>query len=253
MIPAAAPRSRRRRWLRRTLGIGALVLGLAVALGLLAPSLGLIDNKAIRVFGAARQHPPVAAVYLSGDMGFRAGMGPKVARAIAARGVPVVGLSSPVAFGSRRTYAQSEAIVAGAIRTALARTGASRLILIGQSFGSDILAATLPMLPTELRSKVAAIVLVVPSKSVFFRADPTELTYHGTPDAEPAAAMRGVDWAPVACIYGVAERDSLCPALSGTPARVIGLPGGHFLHHDDKLLVATVVGALHAANPKILG
>lgn len=43
------------------------------------------------------------------------------------------------------------------------------------------------------------------------------------------------------------------PRSGGTPARVIALPGGHFLNRDDKLLVATIVSALHTAGPGIIG
>jgi type IV secretory pathway VirJ component len=186
-------------------------------------------------------------------MGLRFGMGPKVAPALAARGMPVLGISSAVNFAARRTRAELDAILAGAIRTALARTGAGKVVLIGQSFGADMIATAAPDLPAALRKKVAAISLVVPSRTVFFRADPTGITYLGTPDARPARKMRELDWAPVICIYGVRESDSLCPALGSPSARVIALPGGHFLDRDDKLLVATMVSALHAADPGIIG
>jgi type IV secretory pathway VirJ component len=233
--------------------ITTLACTAAVALGLAAPALHLLDGKAVRLFDTARQHSRVAAVYFSGDMGLSFGMGPKVAPALAARGMPVLGISSAVNFATHRTRAELDAVLAGAIRTAVARTGAGKVVLIGQSFGADMIATAAPDLPAELRKKVAAISLVVPSRTVFFRADPTGITYLGTPDARPALAVRGLDWAPVICIYGVRETDSLCPVLGGTPARVIALPGGHFLNRDDRLLVATMVSALHAADPGIIG
>jgi type IV secretory pathway VirJ component len=224
----------------------------AAALGLAAPALHLLDGQAVRLFDTGRQHPRVAAVYLSGDMGLRFGMGPNVAPALAAHGMPVLGISSAVNFATHRTRAELDAILADAIRAAIARTGASRIVLIGQSFGADMIATAAPDLPGELRERIAAISLVVPSQTAFFRADPTGITYLGTPDARPALAVRGLDWAPVICIYGVRESDSLCPALGGTHARVIALPGGHFLNRDDKLLVTTLVDALHAADPRIV-
>ena len=63
-----------------------------------------------------------------------------------------VGVSSPVTFGSRRTRAEADAIVANAIRTAMARTGAERVLLMGQSFGADIVSAIAPDLPADLRA-----------------------------------------------------------------------------------------------------
>lgn len=229
-----------------------MVSGLLVALALAAPALHLIDTRALRTFASQRANPPFAAVYFSGDMGLRYGMGPKVAPALAAHGLPVIGVSSSVNFATHKTREQADAVLAGAIRVALRQTGADKVVLIGQSFGSDMVATTVPDLPPDLRSHVAGVILVVPAQTVFFRSDPTGLTYLGTPDARPAAGMRTVSWAPVACIYGLEESDSLCPTLAGTPARVIGLPGGHFLHHDDKLLTATIMDALRRIDPTIL-
>lgn len=246
----ARARLRSRRWPRR-IGVAALVLCLAVVLALAAPALHLIDSQPIRLFAADHPNPKVVAVYVSGDMGLKYGMGPKVAPALAARGIPVIGVSSSVNFATHRTRAEADAIIQNAIRFALKKTGASEVVLMGQSFGSDIVATTAPDLPPDLRSRIKAIVMVVPAQTVFFRSDPTGLTYFGRPDATPAAAMRAVDWAPVVCIYGEQETESLCPALARR-ARTISLPGGHFLHYDDKLLVATIVDALRRIDPAML-
>jgi len=234
----------RRALVRRIVASLALAILLA-GLGLAAPALHLVDTQPMRLFDDGTSRPDVAAVFFSGDMGLVRGVGPKIARALAAQGVPVVGVSSVVMFSSHRTRGEADAIVANAIRTALARTGASRTALIGQSFGADIIATTAPDLPPDLRPRIASVTLVVPSQTVFFRADPTGLTYLGTPDARPAAALHQLSWAPVTCIYAVEERDSLCSTLADTPARRIGLPGGHFLQKNDRLIVATMVEALH--------
>lgn len=242
----------RRRRLRRRLGIGALIAGLLVLLGLAAPSLHLIDSQSLRLFDGGKKHPSVVAVFISGDMGLRFGLGSVVVPALAQHGIPVVGVSSPVNFGTRKTREQVDAIVASAIRTALARTGAEKVILMGQSFGADMVSATAPDLPADLRARIAAISVVVPAQTVYFRSDPTGILYHGTPDARPTATMRALDWAPVICIYGREEEESLCPTLRGSHAQVVGLPGGHFLHHDDQLVIATILATLRMADRNIL-
>lgn len=219
-----------------------------------APALHLLGFDPIRMFPAQDAHrtgrPPVAAVFFSGDMGFHFGMGADVAGAIAARGVPVLGVSSPVVFARHRTRAETEAIVAGAIRMAMARTGAGRVLLMGQSYGADIVATAAPDLPPDLRSRIVAINLTVPARDVYFRADPSGLAYLGAPDARPLPAMRALDWAPVVCVYGLEEKDSLCPALKGTQARIIGLPGNHYLKRDPARLIAVTLAALRTAAPE---
>ncbi|MGF7155356.1 AcvB/VirJ family lysyl-phosphatidylglycerol hydrolase [Novosphingobium gossypii] len=230
----------------------ALLLTATLALAAVcAPRLGLLGTAPVVMFPARDPHPRVAAVFLSGDMGFRFGMGVKVARAVAAKGVPVVGVSTPVVFAGRRTRAEADAVVAGAVRLALASTRAQKVVLMAQSYGSDILATAAPDLPADLRAHVITIDLTVPAQDVYFRADPVGLAYLGTPDARPLAKMRRLDWAPVVCIYGLKEHGSLCPALTGNPrVRVIGLSGDHYLDHDARRLIATTLAALHDVAPQ---
>ncbi len=77
------------------------------------------------------------------------------------------------------------------------------------------------------------------------------MTYLPTPDASPTGATRSLDWAPVICISGVRETDSLCSALAGRFSHVIALPGCHFMNRDDKLLVTTLFDAFLIIDPKI--
>ena len=244
-----APMSRRpRRRALRWLG-GALALLVAVLVGVAATA-GFFDRDPMRFIGDfGRTRTPLAAVFFSGDMGINFGMGWPVTRALAAHHLPVMGVNSPTIFRRHRTRAEVDAVVANAVREALAQAHADRIVLIGQSFGSDMLATGVAALPADLRPKVAAIVLVVPGRTVFFRADPTELAYRGTPDGHAIDTMRTVSWVPVTCIYGARETDSLCPLLKGPGVRSIVLPGGHFLNNDPARLIATIVAALRPILP----
>lgn len=210
----------------------------------LAGAAGFFDRDAETVFvPPGNGQRALAAVLFSGDMGLRFGMGPYIVRALARHDVPVLGVSSPSAFGAHKSRAEVEAIVAGAIRDAVVKTGAQRVVMIGQSFGADIVRVGLAALNPALRGRIAAVVLVVPGRDAWFRADPSGIAYRATPDAGPENP-RALAWAPVLCIKGAAERDSLCPLLDGPDLRAITLPGGHFLRNDHALLVGTIMGAL---------
>lgn len=238
------PRRRPLRWL------GALLAVLLAVLAGVAAIAGFFDRDPIRFIGDfGRARTPLATVFFSGDMGLNFGMGRPVTRALAAHGLPVLGVNSPTIFRRHRTRAEVDTVVADAVREALAHAHADRIVLIGQSFGSDMLATGSAALPADLRAKVAAIVLVVPGRTVFFRADPTELAYRGTPDGQAIDTMRTVSWAPVTCISGQRETDSLCPLLKGPHVRGIVLPGGHFLNNDPGRLIATIVAALRPILP----
>lgn len=199
-----------------------------------------------------RTAPPRTVVVLfSGDMGFRLGMGPKIADRLVADGIPVLGVSSLVHFRRERTPAEIQAFVVEASRRALAFGHADRLILIGQSFGADMLQVGATGLPDDLRAKVLMIALVVPGDSVIYRASPAELFNWAAPDAPALPTARELDWAPVACIYGREEDDSLCPHLVMPNVTRIALPGGHPLRRDADGLYAAIRARIAAASANI--
>lgn len=198
---------------------------------------------------AAVARPRVTAILLSGDMGFKVGMGPKIARRLAADGIPVLGVSSLTYFRHERTPAEVEALVSDSVRRALAFGHTDRLILIGQSFGADMLHVGLAKAPPALRARIGMVALVVPTDTVFYRASPSELFNWAEPDAWALPTARLLDWVPLVCVRGEEETDSLCPLLTQANARTIALPGGHPLHHDDAALYGTLKQEIVRAIP----
>lgn len=237
---------RRSRW-----GLVAGLLAVAaIAAGLVTFLLaGFADRDAVHLFAAEGRARPLTALYFSGDMGLRFGMGPYTAAGLAQQGIPVMGVSSSTLFAQHQTAARTDAIVAEAVRQALARSGSDRLILIGQSFGADILQTGLAHLPAALRPRIASVILVVPGETVFFRADPLGFAYRGTPDSLAAHTLPAIDWVPLTCIYGVAEPDSACPSVRGANTHVVAMPGGHFLKNDHDALLGQVMAAIRRDVP----
>lgn len=184
--------------------------------------------------------PRTVAVLFSGDMGFRIGMGPKIAARLSADGVPVLGVNSLVEFRREHTPAEVRAFIAASVRHGLAFAHADRVILIGQSFGADMLQVGATGLPEDLRSKVQMVALVVPGDTVIFRASPAELFDWAKPDAPALPTARQLTWAPAICIYGRDEKNSLCPLLHQPNMQRVGLPGAHSLGHDPDALYAAL-------------
>lgn len=224
-----------------------LFAGIFAALAIIctnAPTLGLFGQRATSEYLPASKQGHTAAVFMSGDMGLAMGISGDIAKGLAGHGLPVTGISSPVAFARQLDRAQTVAIVRQAVDEALARPGIDKVMLVGQSFGSDIIATVAPDLPPRQQARIAGIVLVVPSNNVHFRADPSGIAYMGMPDATPAPALRTLNWAPITCIQGAEEEASLCPMLGGTSARRIVLPGNHYLRRDAPRVLATVLQAI---------
>ncbi|MCU6455801.1 hypothetical protein LPN01_17105 [Sphingomonas sp. A2-49] len=209
---------------------------------------GYFDRDPVHVYPAVPPTADVAVVNVSGDMGLRFLLGASTSRGLTGHHLPVVGIASPAVFRQRRTRAEVDAFMVDVVRTALARTGKRRIVVMGQSYGADIVQTGLARLPAALRANVAAIVLVLPGDSVWFRADPTGWSYRGTPDSVATTTADTLTWAPLTCIYGVEEDDSLCPRLRVPGARIVGMPGGHNIHHDEDALLTHVLEAIRVAS-----
>jgi type IV secretory pathway VirJ component len=201
--------------------------------------------------GASRQatskQGDVAAVVLSGDMGFRLGMGPQIAERLLAHGIPVIGVNSLTAFRTTRTPAQATALIEAAMRKALALGHTRRIVLIGQSYGSDMLHVGLAGLPQAMRDKVPFVALLVPGATVEYRASPSEMLTFAMAESDALPTARKLNWVPVLCVYGVQEPASLCPLLHQRNIQVVGMPGGHPLHYDADGVYARIAAELRKA------
>jgi type IV secretory pathway VirJ component len=234
------------RWRRASLlklSAALLVVVAALAGGLMVHT-GYIGGPVFAELPAGR--PPgsdlrgVSAVLVSGDMGFSVGMGRQVADRLRQDGIPVVAVNSLAFFRHRRTPEEVQALISAAIRRAMALPGAWRVVLIGQSFGADMLHVGLAGLAPDQRGHVMHVVLIVPEDQVEYRASPSNVLNIGEPLLPALPTARRLDWVQTLCIRGAEETDSLCPLLSARNVAQVILPGGHPLHRDSDLVYRVV-------------
>jgi type IV secretory pathway VirJ component len=238
VVCVAIQRVARRGWIGFVIPFAIVLAG---ATGYLR-YIGYLGGPVFHVTPAAadRPPPPYAIVFMSGDMGDRVGMGRQLIARMSADGIPVVALNTLRAFRTTQSTAQATTLVVEAIARARALSGSHRVVLIGMSFGADMLQVAAAGLPPASRRDVTALALVVPGDTLDFRASPSELFSFGETlvDARPSASALG--WVPTLCIWGVEETDSLCPSLDPHRIRVVGLPGGHPLNRNVDRVYATL-------------
>ena len=215
---------------------------------ILVAAAGYFDRDPVHVYPARGRPQQVVVVNFSGDMGLRFLLGASVSRGLTEQGYRVIGITTPALFRRGRTEAEVDTIVADAVRLASPRNGAGRVVMMGQSYGADIVQTGLAHLPVALRRHVAAVILVLPGEKVFYRADPTGLAYRGAADSNAIRTATTLEWVPLTCIYGLDETDSLCPHLRGLKdAVLVGMPGDHNIRRDGAGLLAHVLRAVSSA------
>jgi type IV secretory pathway VirJ component len=182
--------------------------------------LGLVE---VPVTGPDRD---LMAVVLTGDGGW-AEIDKRVAARLAEGGVPVVGWSSLKYYWTPRTPEAAAHDLARILERYGRLWGKRRVLLVGYSFGADVLPFLVSRLPADLRSRVALVGLLGLSEQASFEFHVAgwlgvETGHHPT---VPEVARLGTT--PVLCLRGEDEADSACRLLRGAAVHTVNLPGGH--------------------------
>lgn len=182
------------------------------------------------------------SIIISGDGGWR-DIDKKVAAYLAEDGVPTVGLDALRYFWSERTATETARNLERIIDAYAPRFGAEKVLLIGYSFGANVLPATYLEMRPEYRSRVVMVSLLAPSAKADFEIAVTGwLGVDGQGKAGIVAEhVRAGDPSRVQCIYGLSEQESACHALQDSAATVLGLKGGHHFDGDYRTLTSRIM------------
>ncbi len=181
------------------------------------------------------------ALLLTGDGGW-AGLDRGLSDQLAACGIPVVALSTLRYFWMPQNPEHVARDLQRIIGHYLKAWNKDQVLLIGYSFGANILPFVVADLAPEFRSRVATLNLLGLAKHASFEIHVADWV----PGSEPEGAAIAPEFDKLVgiktlCIYGADETDSLCPALSPATARSIKMPGDHHFDNDTVTLVRHIV------------
>ena len=220
------------------------------------PSVGGTDESGAAVLHILNASPPVAAaavaadvndlplvvlpvqtpvtklvLMISGDGGW-AGIDKEVGAQLAGRGLPVIGVNSLKYFWKRRTPEEAAADMARVLRHYLGSWKASQIVLVGYSFGADVMPFIVNRLPADLRARIASVNLLALGERADFEVHVSGWIGGVGSDALPIAPelARTADLRRL-CFYGAGDLDSTasCAGLVGprSVSRQVG-QGHHF-------------------------
>jgi type IV secretory pathway VirJ component len=183
-------------------------------------------------------HSDTLAVIASGDGGW-AEIDRSLARSLAAAGVPVVGWSSLDYYWTARTADGAARDLARIIDHYTTAWSRPRVLLVGYSFGADVLPSLVNRLPDVSRGHVARVVLLGASEYATFEFHVTGWFGAGEDHQFPVRPEIARLSVPVTCIDPEEEPRPVCDGTANP--RVTGVRvgrGHHFSGEYDRLAAA---------------
>lgn len=195
------------------------------------------------------QHDTMAILY-SGDGGWR-DINQRLSARLKENGVPVIGVDALRYFWSEKTPEETAADLSEIIAHYRKRLGVSKVVLVGYSFGANILPKVYGLLPDQDRRSVTLLSLLALSHQADF-----EIAVSGWLGAagsgkhgDPVDHLAAVDPSRIQCVYGLEEEDTACPALSPRVkdgVDLIARPGGHHFDENYELIADRIVARIVA-------
>ena len=184
------------------------------------------------------------AVLLTGDGGW-AGIDRGVSSALAADGVSVAGLNTLQYFWNEKSPDTAAADLERILRHYLDAWKCDKAILVGYSFGADVLPFMAARLPQQLRERVGLLALIGPGRTAEFKFRILDWIETGLgKDALPLLPEIGrLAGTRLLCIEAEGDRDSLCATLGPGQGTVVKLKGGHHFGGDYRGLAKRILDA----------
>lgn len=196
----------------------------------------------------AEPHYDTMAVIYSGDGGWR-DIDQKLGLYLQEAGVPVVGVDALRYFWSEKSPEQTAADLSRIMAVHMARWNVRKVVLVGYSFGANVLPATYLRLSQADRDAVTLLSLLALSHAADFEISLTG--WVGVPGSakhgDPVDHLNGIEPVKIQCIEGRDDPENACPALRprlDDGVQIITRQGGHHFDGDYRALSAFILERL---------
>lgn len=181
------------------------------------------------------------AVLLTGDGGW-AGLDRELSSQLSAAGMPVVALSTLRYFWAEQKPEVAARDLDRIIRHYLRVWHKQQVVLIGYSFGANVLPFMVSRLPLTTRNRITSLNLLAPSTHTGFEIHVADWVPGSTPAGQPIQPeFKRLGGLHTLCLFGAMEQDSLCPNLPVRSVRAIRLPGDHHFDGDYPRLAREII------------
>lgn len=180
-------------------------------------------------------------VFISGDGGWT-GYDQQTVDAFAERGAPIAGIDALKYFWEKKTPTQLASDITKIIEIYSAEWKKEKVVLVGYSFGADVMSFAYNRLPENLKRSVAGIGLLSPSKDTDFEIHVSDLLDFGSDNGfSVPAEINRVEGTKVTCFFGKEEEDLPVKGIITPKTKIIYLEGGHHYTNGFEIIAKSLI------------
>jgi type IV secretory pathway VirJ component len=186
------------------------------------------------------------AFVISGDGGWTS-FDQSYGEKLAAKGIAIVGLDAQKYFWNQKTPAQTTNDIARAIEHYMQLWNKRSFILIGYSFGADVVPFVTSNLPPGLKTLIKGVYSLSPDKKGDFEIHVADMISFGSSKDTynvPEEIKLIKKYNPV-CIFGDQEDMSIRREFSETGSKIIILPGSHHYNNDFSVIAEAIYNSIY--------
>jgi type IV secretory pathway VirJ component len=200
-----------------------------------------LDKLPVNIVTAINDTSKPLVMYITGDGGWNK-FSKNLSIALAAKGYPVIALDARDYFWKKKTAAQTSFDVAQLIRNYQKIWNRKKIILVGYSFGADVMPFVYNLLPADLSAAVANINLLSPSPNTDFEIHLSVLLGAGFSGGEMVvSAVNKITTKPLTLVFGAEENNFPINQLKNHNFVNVRLEGGHHYDGDEVKLCETIL------------
>lgn len=179
--------------------------------------------------------------YITGDGGFN-DFSTDLSKNLNASGSPVSALSAKSYFWDKKTPIGTATDISIYLRQQFAKRKDQRLVLIGYSFGADVMPFVVNRLPDDLRKKLVSVILLSPTTSTDFEVHWADLMgVKRKRNMDVVAEINKMQVPKFITLFGEKEDDFPVKQITAKNHTNISMPGGHHFGGNADELAKTLL------------
>jgi type IV secretory pathway VirJ component len=181
-------------------------------------------------------------IILSGDGGWT-DFDQSISETLAKNGITCVGLDTQKYFWEAKTPETTAQDITKVIQYYMPRLQKTNFMLVGYSFGADVIPFIANRLPADLKKRLAMAAMLSPDDKTDFEVTISSMLDIGNEDAyDVLKEIRKVNFTKKLCIFGSEEDDdNMQKSFKSNGAEVTVLNGGHHYDENYPLIVSSIL------------